>query len=345
MCLKTPDKKDMTCQKTSKNAQNRELSGDSLLPDSHSHHSPHDPVTANQVNQSRLLFTMALNLIIPVAQLIGGIFANSMALISDAIHNFSDLAALMISYMALQISKKGASTRLTFGYHRAEIIGALANVTILMGAVIYILLEAISRLNHPEIVSGRIVMLMALVGICGNGLSAFLLYRDAQHNLNIKGAFLHMLGDFFTSVVVLVNGVVLLFKPWFWLDSVLCFIIAAFILRSSWFVIKESVAILMNATPPGLDLASVQAYLESRPDIRSAHHLHAWSVGGTGIAFSCHLTIKDQWVSETEVLSEKIRHQLFHRFGIDHPVLQFETVLCGNGDILCAHFDSKQETA
>ena len=139
---------------------------------------------------------MALNLIIPVAQLIGGIFANSMALISDAIHNFSDLAALMISYMALQISKKGASTRLTFGYHRAEIIGALANVTILMGAVIYILLEAISRLNHPEIVSGRIVMLMALVGICGNGLSAFLLYRDAQHNLNIKGAFLHMLGIF-----------------------------------------------------------------------------------------------------------------------------------------------------
>jgi cation diffusion facilitator family transporter len=287
---------------------------------------------------------MALNLIIPVAQLVGGIFANSMALISDAIHNFSDLAALVISYIALQISKKGASMRLTFGYHRAEIIGALANVTILMGAVIFILFEAISRLNHPEPISGKIVMIMAGVGICGNGLSAFLLYKDSRHNLNIKGAFLHMLGDFFTSLVVLINGAVLLFKPWFWLDSVLCFIIAVFILKSSWFVIKESVAILMNATPSGLDLSSVQAYLESRPEIRSAHHLHAWSVGGTGIAFSCHLTVNDQPVSETEILSEKIRQQLFHRFGIDHPVLQFETALCGNGDILCAHFEPEQET-
>lgn len=307
----------------------------------YSHH--HHLIDDNQVNIPRLLFTMVLNFIIPAAQLIGGIVSNSMALVSDAIHNFSDLAALLISFVALQIGKKGASTRLTFGYQRAEIIGALANVTILTGAVFFILFEAAGRMLHPEPISGKLVMIMAGVGIAGNGLSAILLYKDSRHNLNIRGAFLHMLGDFFISLVVLANGAVLLFRPWYWLDSALCFLVAVFILKNCWFVMKEAVSVLMNATPRGLDLSAVQAYLENRPEVDSAHYLHAWNVGNSGIAFSCHLTVEDQMVSETEMLSEKIRHQLFRRFGIDHPVLQFETGLCGNGNILCALSDSEQQ--
>jgi len=305
----------------------------------HHHH------TLGEIRPStpRLVFTIGLNFIIPATQLIGGFLSNSIALISDAIHNFSDLATLIISYIALQIGKKGASRRLTFGYQRAEIIGALLNVVILICAVLFILIEAVSRLSHPEPVSGKLVMIMAGIGIAGNGLSALLLYKDSKHNLNIKGAFLHMLGDFFTSLVVLVNGAVLLFKPWFWLDSALCFLIAAFILKNGWFVLKEAITILMNATPAGLDLSAVQRYLENRPEIESAHYLHAWHVGNTGIAFSCHLTVSDQLVSETEILSEKIRHHLFHEFDIDHPVLQFETVTCGNGNILCAVSKSEQQ--
>ena len=289
----------------------------------------------------RLLITLGINFIIPLAQIIGGIYANSIALISDAVHNFSDFAAILISYVAYRIGLKGVSARHTFGMQRAEIIGALLNVVILTCAVVFIVYEAVQRFFQPEPVSGMIVMALAGVGIIGNGISAWVLHRDANHNLNIRGAFLHMLGDFLTSVVVLATGAVLLIKPWYWLDPLLSLLIAAFILKNAWTVIKESVAILMNAAPKELNLHKVQESLESRPEIRSAHYLHAWHVGGSGIAFSCHLTVEDQMVSDTETLSEKLRHQLFHQFGIDHPIFQFETSVCGNATMLCEISDAE----
>jgi len=292
---------------------------------------------APETSVPRLLMAIGLNSLIPALQLAGGILANSMALISDAVHNFSDLTGLLISYAALRIGGKKPSPRLTFGWQRAEILGAVANVGILVGAVVFIVYEAIARLGNPEPVAGGIVMIMAGAGIIGNGLSALILRPDAAHNLNIRGAFLHMLGDFFTSLAVLVAGAVLIWKPWFWLDPLLCLFIAVFILKNGWDILKQAAAILMNATPQGLDLEAVRRYLESRPEIDSAHHLHAWHIGNAGIAFTCHLTVvKDQMISDTEILSEKLRHHLFHEFGIDHPVFQFETITCGDGDLICA---------
>jgi cobalt-zinc-cadmium efflux system protein len=297
------------------------------------HH--HDAPSLSESISTRLLITLVLNFIIPAAQLAGGFLANSVALMSDAVHNFSDFTAIFISYISLRISRKGASVRHTFGFQRAEIIGALINVAILIGAVIFILYEALGRIYHPQSVSGKIVILLAGAGILGNGFSALLLYNDSKHNLNIRGAFLHMIGDCLTSVAVLIVGGILMIKPWYWLDPVLSFLIAVFILKNCWEVLTEAVAILMNAVPKGLDLKRVQEYLESRPEIESAHYLHAWNLGSRGIAFSCHLTVSDQKISDTEVLAEKIRHHLFHQFGIDHPVIQFETNKCGNGKMLC----------
>lgn len=290
----------------------------------------------------RLLITLAINFSIPVVQIIGGIMANSIALISDAVHNFSDFIAILISYIALRIGRKGASTRHTFGFQRAEILGALLNVAILFCAVIFIVYEAFGRLWQPEPVSGGLVMILAGVGIAGNGFSALLLYRDSRHNLNIRGAFLHMIGDFLTSMMVLVSGAVLLWRPWFWLDPLLSFLIAVFILKNCWTVLTEAVAILMNATPREIDLPEIQKFLENRPEIKSAHYLHAWNLGNCGIAFTCHLTVAEQMVSDTEILAEKIRHGLFHQFGIDHPVFQFETVTCGNGNMLCEFSGQEQ---
>lgn len=292
---------------------------------------------------TRLLLTLAINLLIPAAQVVGGIYANSMALLSDAVHNFSDFAAILIAYFAYLIGRKGASPTHSFGYKRAEILGAAVNVALLLAASAFILYEGFERFRHPQTVIGHIVIYLAAVGILGNGLSAWLLHRDSEHSLNVRGAFLHMVGDMLTSVLVLVNGLILVFKPWYWLDPLLSFLIVIFILKNCWSILKEATGILMNATPRNLDLDEVRQALQAIPGIRGVHYLHAWNVSSSSIAFSCHVEVADQPVSQTEPISEKIRHELFHRFGIDHPILQFETGQCGNGGMLCELSCGKQD--
>jgi cobalt-zinc-cadmium efflux system protein len=283
----------------------------------------------------RLLITLLLNFLIPVAQVIGGIMANSVALISDAVHNFSDFTAVLISYIAWRIGRKGATVFNTFGYRRAEIMAALINVLLLTGASGFILYHAIERFLNPRTVDGFIVIVLAGVGVVGNGLSAWLLHRDAAHSLNVRGAFLHMMGDLLTSVAVLVSGLLLMFYPWHWLDPLLSVFIVAFILKNGWGLFKESTAVLMNATPGHINLEEVRRFLTDFPGVLGVHYLHAWQVASDSTAFSCHVVVPDQPVSRTASLSERIRQELLDRFRIDHPVLQFETEDCGQGGLLC----------
>ncbi len=309
--------------------------GDEYPADHHGHSHAHHHGGAADTSGARLLLSLGLNFIIPVAQVIGGVLGHSVALISDATHNFSDFAAILISYIAFRIGRRGATLQNTFGYRRAEMMAALINVAILVGAAVFIIFEAVHRFQHPQAVAGRIVIGLAAVGIAGNGLSAWLLHRDSKHNLNVRGAFLHMLGDLLTSVGVLINGAVLLYRPWYWLDPLLSILIVLFILKNCWDISRESGLILMNATPRGLDLEKVRAHLLSLPGVCGVHYLHAWNLSSNSIAFSCHVEVVDQPVSTTEALAERIRHELAHRFGIDHPVLQFETLKCGSGGMLC----------
>ncbi len=301
----------------------------------HSTYCTHHHVDVESASGSRLLITLGLNFIIPVAQVIGGIYAGSVALISDATHNFSDFTAILVAYFAYLIGRKGASPRNTFGYQRAEVLAACFNIVILMGAAGFIIYEALHRFHHPQAVSGKLVMLIAGIGVVGNGFSAWLLHRDAKHSLNVRGAFLHMLGDLLTSVVVLVNGLILVFKPWYWLDPLLSLVIVLFILKNCWSILKEAGVILMNATPKGLDIQKIRTFLEDFPGICNVHYLHAWNVSASSIAFSCHVVVDDQPVSQTAKMAEAIRAKLSHHFGIDHPILQFETDTCGNGGLLC----------
>lgn len=301
----------------------------------HVHSGCHHHAVSEHATGVRLLLTLSLNFIIPVVQIIGGLAAHSVALISDATHNFSDFMAILVSYIAHRIGKKGASLRNTFGYRRAEILAALLNVVILTGASAVIVFEAFQRFRHPETVFGGMVMGIAAVGVAGNGFSAWLLHQDAKGSLNIRGAFLHMMGDMLTSVAVMVNGWILMYKPWYWLDPLLSVLIVLFILKNCWSLLKESTAILMNATPRDLNIQAVQRVLENFPEVSGVHYLHAWNLGSSGIAFSCHVVVKDQSVSQTHELQKTIAHTLFHEFGIDHPVLQFETSACGNGNLFC----------
>ncbi len=299
------------------------------------HEGKHRHIDSIDSTGFRLLITLMLNFIIPVIQLIGGVYANSMALISDATHNFSDFIAVLISYVGYRVGQRGASAKHTFGYWRAEIMAALLNVAILVGASVYIVYEASQRLFNPEPVTGLVVVWIAGVGVIGNGFSAWLLHKDARHSLNIRGAFLHMVGDLLTSVAVVVGGMVLIFKPWYWLDPVLSLLIVYFILKNCWGILKEAGGILMNATPTGIDIEEVKETLEQISGVCGVHYLHAWNLSSSSIAFSCHIVVSDQPVSQTETLARTIRETLLNRFGIDHPVLQFETSQCGNGTILC----------
>jgi len=308
---------------------------ESSSPHEHDHSIEAHRLDGEHTSGARLLITLAINLLIPAAQVAGGIYAHSMALISDAVHNFSDCTALLIAYFAFRMGKKGASPQNTFGYKRTEILGAVINVALLVAASAFILYEAFERFRHPQPVIGQIVIYLAAVGILGNGLSAWLLHRDSKHSLNVRGAFLHMVGDMLTSVLVLLNGIILVFRPWYWLDPLLSFLIVLFILKNCWTILRDATGILMNATPKDLNLEEIKNALQTIPGICGVHYLHAWNVSSSSIAFSCHVEVTDQLLSKTEPLSEKIRHELFHHFGIDHPILQFETAQCGNGGLLC----------
>ncbi len=278
---------------------------------------------------------MVINLIVPVVQIWGGIVSGSMALISDALHNLSDFISLVINYAALLIGRRGPTHRQTFGYKRVEIFAALVSVAILYAAGFYIAIEAWQRLLDPRPIAGQLVIWIALLGFAGNLFSALLLHAGARVNLNMKSAFLHMMADAATSLAVVALGVLWLYQPWYWLDPALSWIIVAIIIYSGWGILKDSFLILMNATPPGINLGEIKTALEAIEGISEIHDLHVWNPSAESIALAAHVTVPDQMLGKVDELAEKARAVLLEKFKIDHPTLQFESNTCQNGGLLC----------
>jgi len=299
-----------------------------------SHHHNHNH-NETETFGTRVLISMFINLLIPAAQITGGIMSGSVALISDAIHNLGDFTALLIAYAAHRLGKRGPSLRHTFGLRRMEIFSAVANAALLGGSAVFISVEAVHRLAHPTPVAAGLVAWLALVGIIGNGFSAWLLHKDSGSNLNARGAFLHMVGDLLTSVAVLMGALVMGFIELPWLDPALSLGIVIYILFNCFILLKESMHVLMNGTPRGLDLEAVKTEVEEIPGVEGIHYLHAWSMGDESVALTCHVVVPDQLISATEAVSQAIHETLLKHFGIDHPVLQFETSACGHGGLLC----------
>jgi len=302
-----------------------------LITDHHNHH--HDHTGSSWGN--RLIVSMVMNLIIPMIQIYGGIISGSMALISDAFHNISDFISLMINYAALLIGRRGPSYTHTFGYKRAEIFATLISVALLYGAGIYIAVEAWHRFRAPQPIAGQFVVWIALLGFAGNIISALMLHSGSKVNLNMKSAFLHMLSDAAISLAVAVIGFVWIYRPWYWLDPVFCWLIVGLIFYGGWGLLKDSVLILMNATPAGMDLQDIQKALESIDGIKEIHDLHVWNSSAENIALAVHITVPDQMLSTVDDLAEKARHMLYEKFRIDHPILQFESNSCGETKLLC----------
>ncbi len=298
------------------------------------HH--HDHTDSPDVSWGRrLIATMIMNLIIPAVQIAGGILSGSLALISDALHNLMDFVSVLISYAALRLGRRGPSLEQTFGYRRLEVLGAVLNVALLFGAGFYILVESWGRLQAPRPIEGTIVIGAALIGFAANLAATLLLRSGARVNLNMRGAFLHMLTDALTSLGVAALGVIWLYRPWYWLDPVVSTLIVGMILYSGWDILKEALGILMNATPPGIDLRRIKREVESLDGIEEMHHLHVWSMSSGQVALAAHILVKDQMLSQVDDLADRVRERLLHRFGIRHPVLQFETRAYEETGLLC----------
>jgi cobalt-zinc-cadmium efflux system protein len=278
---------------------------------------------------------MVMNLIIPVVQIYGGIVSGSMALISDALHNLSDFISLVINYAALIIGKRGPTFQQTFGYKRVEIFATLISVALLYGAGFYIAVESWHRFREPQPIAGQLVIWIALLGFVGNIISALMLHAGSKVNLNMKSAFLHMLTDAFTSLGVVVLGIVWIFKPWYWLDPLFSWIIVAMILYGGLGLLKDSFLVLMNATPPGIDLQAIQKTLEAIDGVKEIHDLHVWNPSTESIALAVHITVPDQLLNKVDQLAEMIREILLRKFKIDHPILQFESTTCNDAQLLC----------
>ena len=282
----------------------------------------------------RLIAIMVMNLIIPAIQIYGGVVSGSMALISDAFHNLSDFTSVFISYVALHVGLREPTAKHTFGYKRFEVLAAVFNVSLIFGAGIYISIEGWNRFQNPRSIQGNLVILIAFIAFMANMVSTLMLRPGARINLNIRGAFLHMLTDALTSLGVVILGIIWMFKPWYWLDPIVSWAIVVLILYNGWGILKDAYVILMNATPPGIDLQAIQREIESLEGVRGIHHLHVWNISSSDVALIAHIVVPDQMLSRVDSLASEIRHLLSSRFAIGHPVLQFEADACEAAGLL-----------
>jgi cobalt-zinc-cadmium efflux system protein len=258
-----------------------------------------------------------------------GYLSNSLALMADAGHNFADALALAFSAFALWMATKPADSKRTFGYHRVGILAALVNaagLVVMAGAIFW---EALQRLNAPEPVQSGPMIWVALVAIILNSGIAWWLSRAAKEDLNIRGAYLHMVGDAAASFGVVIAGIIIALTGAYIADPIVSIIFAALVLWSSWGILTESIHVLLEATPVGLDLAKVEQAIRGVTGVLDTHDLHVWTVSSGLIAGSCHIVVADQSVSNSQQIHQNVAHMLEHNFKISHSSIQVEVEDCG----------------
>lgn len=296
-------------------------------------HTHHDSRTTKSTER-RLLFGVVLNGLITVMQIVGGMAANSLALLSDALHNFSDTLSLVISYFAIKVAGKNASKQKTYGYKRAEIIAALINIVLLLAVGALLLKEAVVRLFEPQLVHGFIMLVVAGVGLVANILTAVMLHRDATQSLNIKSAFLHIVADILSSVAVLGGAIAILLWNQFWIDPLMTLLIAAYIIFYSMSMLKHTIDILMQTTPAHISMDILKSELCKVQYVKDVHHIHIWQLDEANICFEAHVALKKDHLEKMEIIKTQLRERLLHDFGIKHSTLEIE-IFSGVGDKDC----------
>jgi cobalt-zinc-cadmium efflux system protein len=288
--------------------------------------SPGGTRTADETIRRRLGFSIALNVGIIAVEVVGGMMANSIGLLSDAAHNATDVAVLVISWYAVYQATKPSHGRRTFGYHRAEILTALFNAALFLATTGWLITESAQRLLNPQPVDGRTVALIAGLAFVANLWTALLLRRSAAENLSVKSAFIHMVADALISLGVIVSGLIIGVTGWTALDAASGAVIALVIAGEAWKILRESVTILLEGVPTDIDTDAVAAQLRAAPGVRDINDLHIWALGSGLSALSCRIVVDDMPVSRTEQLTRALRRELRERFGISHATVEYETM-------------------
>jgi cobalt-zinc-cadmium efflux system protein len=271
----------------------------------------------------KILWVTFLNLSITIVQIIGGIFSNSLSLLSDAMHNLGDSSALFIAFVAGKIGRKKPDEHNTFGYKRAEILAALFNSVVLIAICIVLVVQAVQRFIHPEFVRGELMFVVALFGLFANLLSVLILNRNQGHSLNLKAAYLHLLGDTLSSVAVIVGSVAIWHLGIIWVDPLVTLLVAVYIIYHTWSVLKETVDILMQSTPPEIKLNELKKEVEQFDEVENIHHVHVWRLADNQKYLEAHLNLKNN-LSMVDMMrvKQQVEDLLHHSFGISHVTLQ-----------------------
>src|SRR5258705_4357508 len=283
----------------------------------------------------RLILAIIVTAAFVVGEAITGYFAHSLALLSDAGHNFSDALALVFSWYGIWMAQKPSTAKRTFGHHRVGILAALINSVSLVVIALLIFWEAIFRLRHPEPVQSRPMIIVALVAVLMNTLISLWLRNAARRDLNIRSAYLHMLGDAVSAAGVVAAGVIVALTGASFADPLVSILIGVLILWSSWSILKESVNVLLEGIPKGLNMEAVELAISGVSGVEAVHDLHVWTVGSGIIACSCHITVEEQSVRSGQNVLRAVAEELEHDFRITHTTIQVEAEGCEENDMYC----------
>lgn len=295
------------------------------------HHDHHHP----NLSGRNLLISIVLNILITVAQVIGGIWSGSLALLSDALHNFSDVLSLIISYIANVLAKRKASLKRTFGYKRAEILAAFINASTLVIVAILLIIEAVERFQNPQEIESNLVIWLSVIAILGNGFSVLLLKKNANDNMNMKSAYLHLLTDMMASVAVLIGGLLMKYYQIWWIDSVLTFAIAVYLVIMGWDLLKNSTKVLLLFTPQAVPIKSIVADIQSIELVKNVHHVHVWQLNEDEIHLEAHIDFtEDIQLSTFDTILNTIEALVKEKYHINHINIQPEFGKCDAKDVI-----------
>jgi len=290
----------------------------------HEHH--HD---VEAMGDRRLGWAIAINMLLTLAQVVGGIISGSLALIADALHNFSDAASLLIALVARKIGRQPADHFKTFGYKRAEIIAALINLVTLVIIGLYLIYEALWRIYEPQMIEGWMVVIVASIALVIDVITAVLTYTMSKQSMNMRAAFLHNVSDALASVGVIIAGSLILLYEWYWTDTALTLMIAGYVLYQAATMLPRTIHILMQGTPQEITINDVIQSMEETAGVSNVHHVHVWQMDEHHNSLEAHVVIGD--FSEMEIVKAALKTELEKRFNISHSTLEFEVDHCGKG--------------